>query len=757
MAKAKVLYDKKTGQAIYPYTDASLIIGLKEGFMDIVEVDTLPTASKDTRGKLYFVPSENEGEYDRYVTKFEGGAYTWQQLTDTTVPSPTIADNLTTNDATKALSAKQGKVLDGKVDGIDQKIGMVIIPITQSGKYVNTNAGVGNHIGSVTGNSSWSYMRFPVSAGDYVIVNGTGGSGPRLWAFIDEEEIILSVADASVTASNLRLVAPENAAEVIINTNNTSVPSYYLSQNAVQVELERFGLYEKKADALNPSGLITENDSFVTIVAGKFVNSTNGQLVEDSSGSPSANTGIPVIPNTKIRLFIPNVPYATGRGADFYDKNGNHIEGGGVPYVVGQSEYIIDVPSAAVSFALTTFNNEGFILSFYTKDVDIYKRIDAKIEEKGMSLDYDLSNESFVSGYFFNVSTKKFVAHNDYGYYKIYFIPGTKIVVTQGFTNSALGIGFFDRDGACLDVAGYSTASLTAVVPSGTEYAIVTKSLLNPFSLKLLYNDVNVINDLLYNPGKPSGNPLAKLGAAPSFISIFKKIVHIGDSLTRGQYNTTSPNTNGADLPGCSRPVFMGRMIGNENVNLGIGGAAAALSSNHPWITEAQEGYSFPWTDFTNPGDCYIIALGTNDISQLGSFTGDVSTDIDTTDYHNNATTSVGGYATIIQMILEMQPKAKIFCVTIPKSRNTESTRTAANTKIKAIAQLFNCYVIDLETYGESESGYFATYYKNDTHNNALGYLQRARQYIAYIDWIIENNPAQFRNLQFIGTDFDYE
>ena len=239
---------------------------------------------------------------------------------------------------------------------------------------------------------------------------------------------------------------------------------------------------------------------------------------------------------------------------------------------------------------------------------------------------------------------------------------------------------------------------------------------------------------------------------------MFKKIVHIGDSLTRGQYNTTSPNTNGADIPSYSRPVLMGRMIGNENVNLGIGASAAALSSNHPWLTEAQSGHIFPWTDFTNPGDCYIIALGTNDISQLGSFTGDVSTDIDISDYHNNATTSVGGYATIIQMILEMQPKAKIFCVTIPNTRNDATTRTNANAKIKAVADLFGCYVIDLEMYGESsENGRFAKTFKNASHNNALGYAERARQYIAYIDWIIENHLDEFRNVQFIGTDYDYQ
>ena len=122
MAKAKVLKDKQ-GNTIYPVTDASLILGLKDGFMDVVKVDTLPAASGQTRGILYMVPStETVGEYDRYITKFEDGSYSWKQLTSTTVPSPVIADNLTTDDATRALSAKQGKVLNDNMTQLSQEV-----------------------------------------------------------------------------------------------------------------------------------------------------------------------------------------------------------------------------------------------------------------------------------------------------------------------------------------------------------------------------------------------------------------------------------------------------------------------------------------------------------------------------------------------------------------------------------------------------------------------------------------------------------
>jgi lysophospholipase L1-like esterase len=235
---------------------------------------------------------------------------------------------------------------------------------------------------------------------------------------------------------------------------------------------------------------------------------------------------------------------------------------------------------------------------------------------------------------------------------------------------------------------------------------------------------------------------------------MFKRIVHVGDSLTAGVFNTTYPNTNGTTIRDYSRPAMMEKYLGNTNVNLGIGGATVSSEDSYNWLSVINNSPDMK-SEWENFGDCYIIALGTNDITKLGSFTGNVSTDIDLNNYDNNAQTSVGCYAKIIQIIKQNQSGVKIFCVTIPKSRNTIESRAVANTKIKAIAELLDCYVIDLETYAEQDN-VFAETYKNGSHNNVLGYNLRARQYISYIDWIIENNLNDFRNVQFIGTNYSY-
>ena len=129
-----------------------------------------------------------------------------------------------------------GKNYDDEIEQLEQKVGKFPIPITESGKYITTNTGVGNAIGAVVTNASYSYMRFPVNPGDKVIVNGEGGLAPQLWAFIDANEIILAVSNRTIE-SGLILTAPANTAEIIINTKDTSVPSYYIKSNSVDYKL----------------------------------------------------------------------------------------------------------------------------------------------------------------------------------------------------------------------------------------------------------------------------------------------------------------------------------------------------------------------------------------------------------------------------------------------------------------------------------------------------------------------------------------
>lgn len=41
-------------------------------------------------------------------------------------------------------------------------------------------------------------------------------------------------------------------------------------------------------------------------------------------------------------------------------------------------------------------------------------------------------------------------------------------------------------------------------------------------------------------------------------------------------------------------------------------------------------------------------------------------------------------------------------------------------------------------------------------HYNAVGYRQMALIMATYIDWIMRNNPQEFLEVEFIGTDYSY-
>ena len=330
--------------------------------------------------------------------------------------------------------------------------------------------------------------------------------------------------------------------------------------------------------------------------------------------------------------------------------------------------------------------------------------------------------------------------------------PFCTAIVTTGRINANVYCGVIDDTNNVLSNHVYDAATVT-LTNSGygkkVRFSIYTG---DTVTIEIRVDLENRIDGLaIDNQTKNVLNPLGKLGETPFYIKEFRQISCIGDSLTQGVYDSNQGTKVLADV---SYPVILEKITGVPVVNLGIASSTAKQDASGWYQRLVNRTDSPVLTDFTNKkSDAYIIALGTNDIGNNGSFDGDISTDINTEDYTQNAVTSVGGYAQVIQRILELQPKAKIFCVTIPKSRNDSASRAVANTKIKAIASMFDCYVIDLETY---DMTFNKDTMMNTSHNNSAGYTMRAWQYATYIEWIIENNFTDFNETQFIGTDYTY-
>lgn len=247
-------------------------------------------------------------------------------------------------------------------------------------------------------------------------------------------------------------------------------------------------------------------------------------------------------------------------------------------------------------------------------------------------------------------------------------------------------------------------------------------------------------------------NPLSNLLENGGYTNIFKKISCIGDSLTEGVFEYTEGGEvkyagKPQGLEPYSYPTQLARMTGAAVNNYGVGGATAKS-----WLETTECSNCFK---NENKAQAYIIALGTNDTD----YSGNVDTDIDLKNYSNNADTFVGNYAKIIQKCLELQPKAKVFVVTIPKTRTDyHHAWTTGNSQIKSIAEKLGVYVLDVFTYSESHDNpdKYKEHFYTGGHRNAIGYKRTAVEYATYISWLIYNNPNDFKNTHFIEMDYEY-
>lgn len=183
---------------------------------------TLP-ASASTINKIYLV--SNGAGYDEYITT-ESGGYSWVDIGTTTID----------------LS---GYVRQDDFDELEAKVGN---PVSEYKDLGQPTAGTfdlsGVSVAPTPTPADYSYfIRETAEEGDVFKVFGKGGSGARLWGFVDGSGNILAVADADEDSRETPagIVAPSGTAEVIVNLLNynpltDSVLKYEVISITEQVE-----------------------------------------------------------------------------------------------------------------------------------------------------------------------------------------------------------------------------------------------------------------------------------------------------------------------------------------------------------------------------------------------------------------------------------------------------------------------------------------------------------------------------------------
>lgn len=134
----------------------------------------------------------------------------------------------------------------------------------------------------------------------------------------------------------------------------------------------------------------------------------------------------------------------------------------------------------------------------------------------------------------------------------------------------------------------------------------------------------------------------------------------------------------------------------------------------------------------------------------LGSVTLGTSADVNE-DFTTNPDTFYGNYAKIIGYIKQMQPKAKIFVLTIPANYGNY------NTAIRYMATLENVYCIDLnEKFIDEYNSGFIIANKRQGHYNAIGYNYMSELLFEFLSSYIYENYQEFNQIEFIGTNYSY-
>lgn len=235
------------------------------------------------------------------------------------------------------------------------------------------------------------------------------------------------------------------------------------------------------------------------------------------------------------------------------------------------------------------------------------------------------------------------------------------------------------------------------------------------------------------------------------YTAIFRTIGVIGDSLSSGEHTSNNfGKTAYNDYYDYSWGQFIARKCGNLVYNFSCGGLMAKTfhdynNYNKSLVPE-------------KACQAYIIALGRNDISHLNAYKDGFGCmdDVDFENYENNKDSFVGEYVKIIQKIRKLQPKARIFVVTMPRSETDKGElddKCAMHAEfLRSLPNYFEfLYVIDLREHAPCHDEKFVKTFYCAGHMNAMGYMLTAEQISTYIDFIIREKPEDFCQVAFIG------
>lgn len=488
----------------------------------------------------------------------------------------------------------------------------------------------------------------------------------------------------------------------------------------------------------------------ITFETNAYINYTNGKKV--AIESPYIASSFIEITNDKLDLNDYDLITAkNARGLAYYSSPDETAFVSGYQYAGDNSTILIEKPATAnyLRFTARIEKIDDVRLSIHNI-VDTLNKTQSLINDnyaiKSLNL---IDDETIIWGKYINPSGTE-STHADLGATDYIDIPSDSVIrlgnVIPKKVTDIRSCAVYDRNKNPIKIIQYSTLNLEIqpeIIKTSPEArffrASVTKGVPDPFVI--LENTATVISNIAVAGTKP----LSLMRYDGGYATIFHKIGFIGDSLSSGEVEFVKEDGSigRVDLYDFSFGKRVGEITGNECLNFSRGGLTAKAAYNN-YNTELQ--------NEENICTAYNIYLGTNDRNNTPYPVGTKS-DIDLTNKENNADSFYGWYGKIIQRIKEVQPRAKIFLMTLPK--NAQSTKSVPyNECIKDLATIFsNCFVIDTYNDWDEQSSAWMKLYGSGTHLNAVGYQKYAYNWVTHVNFIIENNLIAFRDVAFIGRN----
>ena len=262
------------------------------------------------------------------------------------------------------------------------------------------------------------------------------------------------------------------------------------------------------------------------------------------------------------------------------------------------------------------------------------------------------------------------------------------------------------------------------------------------------------LQDLL---GRPDEKPLENLVQDGGYTAIFRTIACVGDSLSSGEFESLDKEGNKGyhDFFDYSWGQYMARTLGCTVYNFSRGGMKAS-----EYMESFAKAKGF-W-DKSKAAQCYILALGVNDIAAIRRKELELGTAADIADrWQDNAKTFAGYYAGIIQRYKEIQPEAKFFLMTIPVGTDAADSEPYmyfekhARLIYDIAAHFSNTYVLDFRKYAPVyDQAFHDAFFAG--HMNPMGYVLTSKLVMSYIDYIIRHNMKDFSQVGLMGTPFKY-